>query len=217
MFIRWKKGFKMKMKRIIVCSLVLIITTLMVGCSGEAVANVSTSNGLSKATKLALGTLKLEGSANAVSIPQATELLTLWEAYQSLSNSDTASPVELDALVEQIHGVMTVEQIKAIEAMAFTDQSVSEVMQSMGDSTSVNAPVSTPNTSELSQGAPMGGPPGMPGGGGDSVMSEINSGMVTQSTPAASQPTLSTQTNQVDGMLLNVLIRLLETRSQEAG
>jgi hypothetical protein len=217
MFIRWKKGFKMKMKRIIVCSLVLIITTLMVGCSGEAVANVSTSNGLSKATKLTLGTLKLEGSANAVSIPQATELLTLWEAYQSLSNSDTTSQVELDALVEQIHAVMTAEQIKAIEAMALTDQSVSEVMQSMGDSTSVNAPVRTPNTSELSQGAPMGGPPGMPGGGGDSVMSEINSGMVTQSTPAASQPTLSTQTNQVDGMLLNVLIRLLETRSQEAG
>jgi hypothetical protein len=217
MFIRWKKGFKMKMKLIFVCSLVLIITTLMVGCSGEAVANVSTSNGLSIATTLILGTLKLEGSANAVTIPQATELLTLWEAYQSLSNSDTASLVELDALVEQIHGVMTAEQIKAIEAMALTDQSVSEVMQSLGDSTSVNAPVSTPNTSELSQGAPMGGSPGIPGGGGDSVMSEINSGMVTQSTPAASQPAVSSQTSQVDWMLLNVLIRLLETRSQEAG
>ena len=54
-------------------------------------------------------------------------------------------------------------------------------------------------------------------GGGDSVMSEIGNGMVTQSTPAASQPESSTQSSQVDGMLLRGLIRILETKSLEAG
>jgi hypothetical protein len=216
MSIRWKKGFKMKMKLIIVCSLVFIISILMVGCSGDAAAIVSTNTGLSTATRLVLGTIKLEGTDQAVTAPQATELLTLWEAYQSLSNSDTTSQVELDALVEQIDGVMTTEQIKAIEAMSLTSQSVSEAMQSMGDSFSVNSPVSTPNASALNQAVPMGGPGGMPGGG-DSVINEISSGMGTQATPAVSQTTVSSQSSQVDGVLLNVLIRLLETRSQEAG
>ncbi len=54
-------------------------------------------------------------------------------------------------------------------------------------------------------------------GAGDSVMNEIGSGMGAQATPAASQPAVSSQTSQVDGMLLNALIRLLETKSQEDG
>jgi hypothetical protein len=63
----------------------------------------------------------------------------------------------------------------------------------------------------------MGGPGGMPGDAGDSVMNEIGNGITTQSTPAASQPASSTQISQVDGMLLNVLIQVLETRSQTTG
>jgi hypothetical protein len=159
----------------------------------------------------------LEGTDLAVTKDEATQLLTLWQGYQSLSNSDTTSQVELDALVEQIQGAMTAQQINAIEALSLTDQSISEVMQSVGGSAILSAPPSTPNASAISQADPMGGPGGMPGDAGDSVMNEIGNGITTQSTPAASQPASSTQISQVDGMLLNVLIQVLETRSQTTG
>ena len=181
----------MKIKFTVLFTLITMATILLAGCSGAAAATVSASSGLSTATKLAVGTLKLEGTSQAVTAAQAAQLLTLWEGYQSLSKSDTSSQVELDALVKQIQGVMTADQLQAIEAMDLTDQSVSEVMQSMGSSANSSAPVSTPGSSTLSQAAPGGGPGGMPGGGGDSVMSAINGGMTTQSTPAvnAMQPT----------------------------
>ena len=54
------------------------------------------------AKRQALGTLKLEGTDQVVTASQAGQLLTLWQAYQSLSNSDTSSQVELEALVKQI-------------------------------------------------------------------------------------------------------------------
>ena len=207
----------MKTKLTILCTLVSIVAILLIGCSSEAAAIVSESNGLSTATRLALGTLKLEGTNLVVTKAEASELLTLWQAYQSLSNSDTTSQVELDALVEQIRGVMTSDQLQAIEAMKLTDQTVSEEVQSLGDSAILSVLASTPSASALSQAAPMGGPGGMPGGAGDSVMNEIGNGMTTQSTPMASQPAAGTQTSQVDGRLLNLLIQMLEARSQMTG
>lgn len=208
----------MKTKLTILCTLLFIAAILLGGCSGESAATVSASNGLSTATRLALGTLKLEGTDQAVTVSQGTELLTLWQGYQSLSSSDTASAVELDALEEQIQSTMTAEQIKAIDALDLTDQSVSDLMQSLGDSASASAPASTPNASALSQSATMGsGPGGMPGGGGDSVMSEIGNGMTTQSTAAVTQSVSNIQTTQVDGRLLNALIQILAMRSQTTG
>ena len=207
----------MKTKFSILVSLITIFAILLAGCSNAAAATVSASNGLSGATKLALGTLKLEGTSQAVTAAQTTELLTLWEGYKSLSNSDTSSQVELDALVMQIQGVMTSNQRQAIQAMDLTDQSVSEVMQSLGGSANASASVSTPGSTTLSQSAPAGGPGGMAGGGGDSVMSAIGGGMTTQSTPAATQASSNAVSTQVNSMLLNALIQLLETRSQATG
>jgi hypothetical protein len=207
----------MKTKLTTLLILISITGILLAGCSSASITTVSTNNGLSIETKLALGTLKLEGTNQAVTKEEATELLTLWQGYQSLSNSDTSSQVELDALVEQIQGVMTAEQIKAIQALELTDQSVSEVMQSLVGSASASIVASTPNSSALSRAAPSGGPGAMPGGASDSVMNEIGDGMVTQSTPAASQSAASTQISQVDGMLLNALIQMLEERSQMSG
>jgi len=74
------------------------------GRCSNAAATLSTGTGLSTVTRLALGTLKLEGTDQAVSTSQAAELITFWQAYQSLSNSDTSSDVELEALVKQIQG-----------------------------------------------------------------------------------------------------------------
>jgi hypothetical protein len=207
----------MKKKLILLCTLLSIAVFLLGGCNSMATATVSTSNGLSTATKLALGTLKLEGTDQALTDSQVHELLTLWQGYQSLSNSDTTSSVELDALVAQIQGVMTAEQIKTIETYNLTDQSLSEELSSLGESASANIPASTPNASGINQAAQMGGPGGIPGGGGDSVMSAIGGGAVAQSTPAATQSTLNASTAQVNPMLLQALIQILQAKSQMIG
>jgi hypothetical protein len=199
------------------CTLLLIIAIVLGGCSSTTTASVSLSNSLSTATRLALGTLKLEGTDHALTDSQLVELLTLWQGYLSLSISDITSSVELEALVSQIQTTMSPDQIKAIDALDLTDQSVSEEIQSLGDSASANIPASTPNTSGINQAAQMGGPSGMPGGGGDSVMSAIGSGMVVRSTPAATQSTLNASTTQVSPMLLQALIQMLQARSQMIG
>jgi hypothetical protein len=201
----------MKTKLIMLCTFVLIAGILLTGCSDKVASAVSSSIDISTATWLALGTIKLEGTDQAVTVSQAHELLTLWQACQSISISDTTSQVELDALVEQIQGVMTSDQIKAIEAMNLTDQSLVEVLQTIGASSGVDTVTNTPDASALSQAALMAGPGFMPGGG-DSIMSEISNGTVTQSTPEADM-----KTNQVNKMLLNGLIQLLVTRSQMNG
>jgi len=197
--------------------LISIAAILLVGCSSTTISTVSTSNKLSTAAKLALGTLKLEGTKQSVTSTQATELLTLWEGYQSLSDSDTSSQVELDALVKQIQGTMTTDQIKAIEAMNLTDQSMSEIMGTLNGNDNASAPASTPGTSGLSQSAPSGGQGGMPPDGVGMPMSDITGGMTTQSTPAATQATNSTGTTQVNSMLLQALIQMLEARIQTTG
>lgn len=205
----------MKHKTLTMLSISIMITIfLLAACSGGTEATVPADSGLSAATRLAVGTLKLEDTSNAVTASEAVELLTLWEAYQSLSNSDTTSQVELDALVKQIEGTMTSEQVKSIDDMGLTEQSVSDVVQSMGSSIGVSAPASTPDSSAQSQPAQAGGPGGMPADGGGIPMSDITSGMGTQSTPTATQTVNNSASTQVDQMLLKGLIQLLKSRSQ---
>ena len=147
---------KMKTNLLILFTLVSIVASLLVGCSEEVTSTTSTNSSISTATKLALGTLKLEGTTIAVARDEASELLPLWQAYLSLSNSDTVSQVELDALVNQIQGVMTAEQVMAIDELKLIDQSLTELMQTLGNSPSFSAPASTPNASGLPQAAQIG-------------------------------------------------------------
>jgi hypothetical protein len=206
----------MKTRTIALFVVISLIAILLSACNGSTVATVSADSGLSKASKLAVGILKLEDTSEAVTASEAGELLTLWEAYQSLINSDATSQVELDALVKQIEGTMTSQQVEAIDAMELTEQLVSEAVQSVAGSIDSSMPASTPDASTMSQQGPQdGGPGGMPGG--DSVMSEINGGMSAQSTPEVTQAASNTANTQVDPMLLNGLIQLLKTRSQTSG
>jgi hypothetical protein len=72
---------------------------------------------------LALGTLELEGSARAVTPAQAAELLPLW---QMIGSGSLQGAAETDAVLAQIEGVMTEDQLSAIDAMglAFEDMGI---------------------------------------------------------------------------------------------
>ncbi len=114
-----------------VTALVLVLTLgLMMGCNARATAvptdvastyggalNTSYPDALDVISQLALGTLKLEGTPDAVTEAQATQLLPLWEALNG-----TAVQVESErlAVARQIEGTMTETQVSAIAALALT-------------------------------------------------------------------------------------------------
>ena len=125
----------MKLKWIPIVA-VLVIGLTLAGCGAGVEASTSAggiaSKQLSDAESLALGTLKLEDTAQAVDAEQAAELLPLWKAANTLRTSQTISTVEMDALYAQIREAMTPEQIKAIDAMDFTEAEITEMKSSLG-------------------------------------------------------------------------------------
>lgn len=84
------------------------------------------------ASKLVIGSFKLEGTENAITAEQATQLIPLWQVYQQLSTSDTAAQEEITSLAEQIQEIMTTDQMAAIDAMNLTPQDVFTTMQEQG-------------------------------------------------------------------------------------
>ena len=114
--------------------------------------------GLGDANTLALGTLRLEGTAQAVGAAQAAQLLPLWQMVGSGSLQVAA---ETEAVLRQIEGLMTAEQIAAIEAMALSFEDIGAWMEAQG----IEMPQRT-------GAGPDGGPGGGPGGGQFQNLSE---------------------------------------------
>ena len=94
--------------------------------------NTGYTNALPVVSQLILGSLKLDEGGQAISIEQAGKLLPLWQAYQSLSNSDITAQAELDGLLTQIQQTMTPEQIEAIRTLQLTADDVGELIQALG-------------------------------------------------------------------------------------
>ena len=114
--------------------LIALVLILAAGCSqgstpvnsqtapGETSESTSLSvddqNVLGVRDQLALGTLNLEETPNAVTEDQATTLLLLWQALQ---DNSLQSDEETAAVLKQIQTTMTEAQLSAIRAMALTD------------------------------------------------------------------------------------------------
>jgi len=94
--------------------------------------NTSYSDALPVESQLALGTLMLEETENAVTVEQAGELLPVWQMLQALQSSSTAAPAEVDAVLNQIQRAMTDEQLAAIKEMKLTTDSMTEMLQERG-------------------------------------------------------------------------------------
>jgi hypothetical protein len=150
------------MKSKIILPLLLIPMLLLAACGSPTTRTAANTPGGANSQamplpeKLALGTLKLEGTTNAVTAKQASDLLPLWQVYSSLITSDTAAQEEKDALAQQIQETMGSEQIKAIDNLNLTQRDVFASMQQLGITTS--SQVSANGTPQ-----PAGG--GFPGGG----------------------------------------------------
>ena len=118
--------------------LLLMLTLILTACSGSASNATSPASngpgagaagGLSAPMQVALGTIKLDGTENAVTAEQARELLPFWETLQVLESSDTAATQEKEALISQIQETMTSEQTQAITALGLSRQDMFSIMQ----------------------------------------------------------------------------------------
>jgi hypothetical protein len=125
------------------------------------VLDTSYSDALNASTQLALGTLQLEGTGSAVTPEQAAALLPLWRALRG----GVTAQAEIDAVLKQIEGTMSQEQLAAIAAMRLTREGLQTWMEEQG------------------MGGPGGFPPAMGGtpvpgqapgtGGGQDVSPEV--------------------------------------------
>jgi hypothetical protein len=86
-------------------------------------------NALPASTQLALGILRLEDTPQAVTPAQAKTLLPLWQAFQGSALQNQA---ERNAVLKQIEGTLTPEQVKAIAAMQLTRDDESTWMEEHG-------------------------------------------------------------------------------------
>jgi hypothetical protein len=121
---------------------IVLAALLLAGCGGD---QPTTSEGVSVSYaseiletdyegaldvsgQLALGTVRLEGTAHAVTPEQAETLLPLWQA---LRGSVTAE-AEVGAVLRGIEGAMTEEQLAAIADMELTEEDVQAWMEELG-------------------------------------------------------------------------------------
>ncbi len=99
------------------------------GAYVSAALDTSYEGALPASNQLALGTLQLEETENAVTPEQAKALLPLWQAIQG---GALQSNTEVNAVIKQIEGKMTAEQLAAIAAIQLTAEDMSAWAQEQG-------------------------------------------------------------------------------------
>jgi hypothetical protein len=228
------------MKKPIIVLTIFAMLSILVACGKTTTPTQTTgsSDTLSGETELLVGTFKLEDTDLAVTLEQAKQLLPLWQTLQSLSTSSTSATEEIDALVEQIKGVMTTEQMDKITGMNLTQQDIMSVMNQAGVFPGGAQTTTTPMamggfpSGDMPGGFVVGGSGGgmPPSGGGSRPSSGGGGGMSTGGGgnfpaggdpgrtggfPGASttpQPGRQNMGSRVPAPLLNALIQLLQEK-----
>jgi hypothetical protein len=172
------------------------------------------ANALPVPSQLALGTIRLKGTANAVTKEDAANLLFLWKGLQTLSSSTSSSQLEVAALINQIQDAMKPVQLKAISEMQLTQTDVQSVMADLAASqgparAAASGSGTTSNNNRQQQGGGQqffpGGPGGAPGGGGG------NNQNIPPSTQATIQARAAQRSNTTNVLLYTAVVNYLET------
>lgn len=220
------------MKKRMIAVLLTLFTLGIVLAACAKTSSTSTS-ALSDVENLMVGIIKLDGTAQSITSDQATTLLPLWQAYQSLANISTASQTEKDALIGQISKTLTTQQLKAIEALKLTRNDLHNLLASTGFNPAFEATqvASTPSpalksaasgSSNTNAGAGNPGGGGMPPGGDAGGIAIAPGSMDTMGIPSTkatpdSSAQATAQASQSDSsanpMVFNLIIRYLETKA----
>lgn len=198
----------------IVIALAIVLAGALSACSALASPTATATanrSSLDEDVALAAGTLALEGTDQAVTADQATELAFLWKAYGSLSTDDSTAAAELEALLDQISGDLTTDQREAIAAMALDDSAVQELVADLGIIVGSNSEAETSTTAMAA--GPMGGNGAMPAMEGGQAPADGGM-MVDAGAPAATGSTSAASPTTSAAPLLTALIQELVTTLQ---
>ncbi len=171
-----------------------------------ASSSPTTSSALAPALKLATGTLKLEGTDQAVDAQAAAKLLPLWELLEQLDTSGSAAPEEITAVVDEIQLNMTAAQVKAIDAM-----NIDPKQPGVAGSAPTSATASS--TKSSAQVTSAGGDP-MMGGIAGSGMPMDGGGPMPSSGSQTTASTTKTSSATPSSMLIKQVIHLLQSKVQ---
>ena len=198
---------------------IIFILLFMTACSaanGLQAASASSDDTVPLEARLAIGTLQLKDTEQAVTHDQAGELLVMWQVYRELSTTDTAAQAEFDAVIAQVQETMTDGQLQAITNMKLTQQNVSEVVQAQ-KITSSSSNSSNANSVLSNGGMPAGGPPdagGLPFDGSKGGPQGSMGGILSNTSTGQSQSTGTGSgiggTAGVPTALVDTLIQYLE-------
>ena len=124
----------------------VLVVVVLAGCGGGSASPVAADvdssvtfdgpaldasypDALDLSGQLALGTMRLEGTEQAVTPEQAASLLPLW---QVIRGGSLQSDAEANAIISQIEGGMTAEQLEAVAAMQLTAEDLQSWAQEQG-------------------------------------------------------------------------------------
>ena len=186
------------MKKFSLFTTLLVAALVLTACGSSTNASSTTGSAsasgvMTPALQLAVGTLKLEGTDQAIDSQTAAKLLPLWQLLNGLSASSATAQEEVSTVVDQIKATMTTEQVKAIEDMQLTQKDVAMQGGGSGNSAVFTTTSSGANQQITDPGLMGGGAPpdgGVPGGG-QTIGSHANTS--AQSSQVSSSTTLIQQ------------------------
>jgi hypothetical protein len=208
----------------VVFGILLTLVLALASCGGSETAAPeeasSTSTGvtlnedyadaLPVSSQLAIGTLMLEDTDDAVTSEQAGELLPAWQMLSALQASGTAADAEIEAVLKQIQAAMTAEQLTAIQEMQLTPTSMLEMARERGlgtgrDMTDAAGP-------EGGVTPPAGMVPGAGGGPGGGFGMDM--GGATDLNPEEQEAAMAERMNASAGTAMtDMVVSLLEARA----
>lgn len=196
--------------KMITITILMAVALAACGTTSTVSPSASTANAksFSGQAQLIVGIFRLEGTDQAVTAKQASELLPLWEVMKVLASSNTSAQVEVDAALRQIKQTLTPSQLKAITAMKLTQQDVSTFEQGLNTNRVQSSSQNSDSRSTTSEFAPDGGGPG-----GDSLGGILMGLSQTSTTGTQSTPTPDPASNQIPFSLLDAAIKFLESRA----
>ncbi|HEX8993261.1 MAG TPA: hypothetical protein VF784_16385 [Anaerolineales bacterium] len=223
------------MNRYLLLSCVLAGALLLAACAGQSAPSTSGGDGgsnsfrsstgsgafrnLSPEAKLALGTIKLEGTSQAVDPKLAAKLVPLWQLMAQLDSSNSSAPQEVTAVMDQIKSTMAADQVTAISDMSLTQADLFSVFQQQAQANGSSGSGGSGSSGGGNRGGGGlffgGGGPGGPGGGFGGGF-RPNGGGSGNAGSAGSQLTSAqaavARENAISTLLINQLVRLLQTK-----
>ena len=220
------------MKRSVLLAALLTTALILAGCgSSGAAGGRFGKTPLTPESKLAIGTLNLESTPQAVDAATAAKLLPLWQLLVQLDGSASTAPQEIQAVVDQIRATMSPAQVQAIDAMNISSADAFSGFQGQRQSSSAGAGSSRSSSGSNSSSGNRGnggdrqfffagGGPGGPGAGGFTGgdgfaaggFNRGSNGSSSAQNQAGAALTAEQAGNAVSGFLANRVIRLLESK-----